>query len=84
MSTHDDARDHDLPDLSIPSGGNVLSAVEVRATDDADLTEWKAAYKNFRLEYEGDKEITKVRIAECRPVSKTKSWRVVEVVERAQ
>jgi len=29
---------------------------------------------------EGDK----VRIAECRPVSKTKSWRVVEVLERAQ
>ena len=29
---------------------------------------------------EGDK----VRIAECRPVSKSKSWRVVEVLERAQ
>jgi small subunit ribosomal protein S17 len=26
----------------------------------------------------------KVRIAECRPLSKTKSWRVVEVLERAQ
>jgi energy-converting hydrogenase B subunit Q len=39
MSTHDDARDHDLPDLSIPSVGTVLSAIEVRATDDADLTE---------------------------------------------
>jgi len=26
----------------------------------------------------------KVSIVECRPVSKTKSWRVVEVVERAQ
>ncbi len=25
-----------------------------------------------------------VRIAECRPISKTKSWKVVEVVERAQ
>jgi small subunit ribosomal protein S17 len=25
-----------------------------------------------------------VRIAECRPLSKTKSWRVVEIVERAQ
>ena len=25
-----------------------------------------------------------VRITECRPVSKSKSWRVVEVVERAQ
>ena len=25
-----------------------------------------------------------VRISECRPVSKTKSWRVVEIVERAK
>ena len=25
-----------------------------------------------------------VRISECRPVSKTKSWRVIEVVERAE
>ena len=25
-----------------------------------------------------------VRIAECRPISKTKSWRVVEIVEKAQ
>ena len=25
-----------------------------------------------------------VKISECRPVSKTKSWRVVEIVERAQ
>lgn len=25
-----------------------------------------------------------VRITECRPLSKTKSWRVVEVVERAR
>jgi small subunit ribosomal protein S17 len=25
-----------------------------------------------------------VRIMECRPLSKTKSWRVVEVVERAE
>lgn len=29
---------------------------------------------------EGDKVI----IAECRPISKAKSWRVVEVLERAQ
>jgi small subunit ribosomal protein S17 len=29
---------------------------------------------------EGDK----VMIAECRPISKSKSWRVVEVLERAQ
>jgi small subunit ribosomal protein S17 len=26
----------------------------------------------------------KVRIMECRPISKAKSWRVVEVLERAQ
>lgn len=25
-----------------------------------------------------------VRISECRPLSKTKSWRVIEVMERAQ
>ena len=25
-----------------------------------------------------------VRISECRPLSKTKSWRVVEIVERAE
>ncbi len=29
---------------------------------------------------EGDK----VMIAECRPISKTKSWRVLEILERAQ
>jgi small subunit ribosomal protein S17 len=29
---------------------------------------------------EGDK----VKIAECRPLSKSKSWRVVEILERAQ
>ena len=29
---------------------------------------------------EGDKVI----IAECRPISKSKSWRVVEILERAQ
>ena len=39
MSTHDDAREGDLPDLSIPSGGHLLSAIEVRTSDDADLTE---------------------------------------------
>ena len=25
-----------------------------------------------------------VRIIECRPISKTKTWRIVEIVERAQ
>ena len=39
MSTHDDVREGDLPDLSLPSGGQLLTAIEVRATDDADLTE---------------------------------------------
>jgi small subunit ribosomal protein S17 len=29
---------------------------------------------------EGDK----VKIAECRPLSKSKSWRVIEILERAQ
>jgi small subunit ribosomal protein S17 len=29
---------------------------------------------------EGDKVV----IAECRPISKTKSWRVLEILERAQ
>ena len=29
---------------------------------------------------EGDKVV----IAECRPLSKTKSWRVIEILERAQ
>lgn len=38
MSAHDE-RSSDLPDLSIPSSGSLLSAIEVRATDDADLTE---------------------------------------------
>ena len=39
MSTHDDGSSSELPDLSIPSPGSVLTAIEVRATDDADLTE---------------------------------------------
>jgi energy-converting hydrogenase B subunit Q len=40
MTSHDDLRDdRDLPDLSIASGGHVLSAIEVRTTAEADLTE---------------------------------------------
>lgn len=39
MSSHDDHADRDLPDLAIPGGGHLLSAIEVRTTDDADLTE---------------------------------------------
>ena len=39
MNAHDDSADHGIPDLAIPGGGHVLSAIEVRTTDDADLTE---------------------------------------------
>jgi energy-converting hydrogenase B subunit Q len=39
MSTHDDTRDADMPDFSMPGGGHVLTAIEVRTTDGADLTE---------------------------------------------
>ncbi len=39
MSKHDESHDSDIPDLAIPSRGHVLSAIEVRTTDDADLTE---------------------------------------------
>ena len=40
MSTPDDFRDStDIPDRSIPGGGSVLTAIELRTTDDADLVE---------------------------------------------
>ena len=39
MSTPDDPHDGDIPDLSIASGDSVLSAIEVRTTEEADLTE---------------------------------------------
>jgi energy-converting hydrogenase B subunit Q len=37
MSSHGD--DAELPDLSMPGRGSVLTAIEIRATDGADLTE---------------------------------------------
>jgi energy-converting hydrogenase B subunit Q len=40
MSTPDSPRDHtDIPDRSIPGGGSVLTAIELRTTGDADLVE---------------------------------------------
>jgi energy-converting hydrogenase B subunit Q len=40
MSTPESPRDHtDIPDRSIPGGGSVLTAIELRTTDDADLVE---------------------------------------------
>jgi len=40
MSTPESPRDHtDIPDRSIPGGGSVLTAIELRTTGDADLVE---------------------------------------------
>jgi hypothetical protein len=39
MSTPDASRDVDRPDPSIPDGQRVLTAIELRTTDDADLVE---------------------------------------------
>ena len=39
MSTPDAGRDADLPDLAIPDGERLFSAIELRTTDDADLVE---------------------------------------------
>ena len=40
MSTPESPRDHtDIPDRSIPGGGSVLTAIELRTTDDTDLVE---------------------------------------------
>jgi energy-converting hydrogenase B subunit Q len=40
MSTSEGPRDHtDIPDRSIPGGGHLLTAIELRTTDDADLVE---------------------------------------------
>jgi energy-converting hydrogenase B subunit Q len=40
MNSHESAHDSpDIPDRSIPGGGSVLTAIELRTTDDADLVE---------------------------------------------
>ncbi|MFV2064060.1 MAG: DUF5612 domain-containing protein, partial [Chloroflexota bacterium] len=39
MNASQSAHDSDLPDLSIPGSGHTLAAIEIRATDDADLVE---------------------------------------------
>lgn len=39
VSSHDLKHETDLPDLAIPEAGRVLSAIEVRATEGADLVE---------------------------------------------
>jgi energy-converting hydrogenase B subunit Q len=91
MSTHDDRSRSDIPDLSIPSAGSVLTAIEVRATDDADLTELllrlRAAgadvvtINSFPATKKGeDDQITRVFDIELRDLGPVEALEVAETV----
>lgn len=46
---------------------------------DVELSEWKNAYKNFRIDYEEDKETTRTRIMECvKEIEYANKWREFE------
>ena len=46
---------------------------------DAELAEWKVSYKNFRLDYEEDKENTRARIGECtKEIANNSRWTAFE------
>jgi energy-converting hydrogenase B subunit Q len=91
MSTHDDAHEEDRPDPSIPSGANVLTAIEVRATDAADLTELLLALRaagadvvtinSFPATKKGeDDEITRVFDIELRDLGPVEALAAAETV----
>jgi len=91
MSTHDDVHEHDLPDLSIASGGAVLTAIEVRATEGADLTELLLRLReagadvvtinSFPATKKGENdEITRVFDIELRDLGPVEALEVAETV----
>lgn len=91
MSTHDDGSHTDLPDLSIPSAGSVLTAIEVRATDDADLTELLVRLRDagadvvtinsFPATKKGeDDQITRVFDIELRDLGPVEALEIAETV----
>jgi energy-converting hydrogenase B subunit Q len=90
MTSHDD-HDSDLPDFSIPGGGNVLSALEVRASDDADLVEILVRLReagadvvtinSFPATKKGeDEEITRVFDIELRDLGPVEATRIAASV----
>ena len=91
MSTHDDTRDTDIPDLSIPSSGSVLTAIELRTTDEADLTEILVRLReagadvvtinSFPATMKGEEdEITRVFDIELRDLGPVEATRIAETV----
>jgi energy-converting hydrogenase B subunit Q len=91
MSTYDDTRESDMPDLSIPSGGTVLTAIELRTTDAADLTEILVRLReagadvvtinSFPATKKGEEdEITRVFDIELRELGPVEATEVAETV----
>ena len=91
MSSHDDTRDTDIPDLSIPSSGSVLTAIELRTTDEADLTEILVRLReagadvvtinSFPATIKGEEdEITRVFDIELRDLGPVEATKVAETV----
>jgi energy-converting hydrogenase B subunit Q len=91
MSTPDDARDADLPDLAIPDGERLLTAIELRATEDADLVEILLRLREagaevvtintFPATKKGEQEdITRVFDIELRDLDAAEATRIAETV----
>jgi energy-converting hydrogenase B subunit Q len=91
MSTPDKGRDADLPDLSIPDGQRLLTAIELRTTDDADLVEILLRLREagadvvtintFPATKKGEEEdITRVFDIELRDLDAAEATRIAESV----
>src|SRR3990172_8686228 len=95
MSPPESGRDTDLPDLAIPGGGHVLSAIELRTTDDADLVEILLRLREagaeivtintFPATKKGEqKDITRVFDIELRDLDAVEAKRIAESVPGVQ
>jgi len=95
MSTPDASREHDIPDLSIPGGGRMLTAIELRTTDAADLVEILVRLReagadvvtinSFPATKKGEEDdITRVFDIELRDLDATEATRIAESVPGVQ
>jgi energy-converting hydrogenase B subunit Q len=91
MSTPDASRDVDRPDPSIPDGQRVLTAIELRTTDDADLVEILLRLREagaevvtintFPATKKGEEQdITRVFDIELRDLDAARATRIAETV----
>ena len=92
MSTSESLHDHtDIPDRSIPGGGHLLTAIELRTTDDADLVEILLRLRDaggdvvtinsYPATKKGeDDEVTRVFDIELRDLGAVEATRIAETV----